>query len=427
MRAGRSRPALTLVSLALVGAAAGCTGSEDEEAPGQPARPVSVELAPEGAPDALSVGVVVSLSSAPGEGEQWSEAAQGAEVAAERFRLGDVDVTVMPEDDRGTAAGAEAAVRTLVEDGVSGIVLATEGDHVEGALQAASDLGVPVLLPYESAAADLPEVAWATGPTDDQAGAALAEAVEASGATRPALVDAGGGQPSGVSTVRGEPFAAGDDPQRLATRLVRAATGDQGIDSVVVSGPAELQAQVVRALQAQTADLPVFLTDDALSPVFAKTLATAGGSLTVPLATAGFDADDVVALESGARGSAVSAYLAAVRTVSSDTATTDFFDDEPFRTVAQAVDVRSHDAVVALVTAAAEAGSSEPADVAEALESLTLDAGDGLAGPDLDLGGATAVADEAVVPLLATTQDPGLRQVADRTAPRLFWFRLPSA
>ena len=52
----------------------------------------------------------------------------------------------------------------LAEEGVSGIVMATEGKHVTGALDAASELGVPVLLPYaEHAVADLPEEHVTTG------------------------------------------------------------------------------------------------------------------------------------------------------------------------------------------------------------------------------------------------------------------------
>ena len=126
-----------------------CTGSEESpEETGRPVSPPAVELAPEGVPEDVSIGVVVSLTSAPGEGAQWNEAAEGARVAAYRYGLGDVDVSLVPRDDQGTADGADAAVRELAEEGVSGIVMATEGKHVTGALDAASELGVPVLLPY---------------------------------------------------------------------------------------------------------------------------------------------------------------------------------------------------------------------------------------------------------------------------------------
>ena len=63
-------------------------------------------------PRAVSIGVVVSLTSAPGEGAQWNEAAEGARVAAYRYGLGDVDVSIVPRDDQGTAEGADAAVRS---------------------------------------------------------------------------------------------------------------------------------------------------------------------------------------------------------------------------------------------------------------------------------------------------------------------------
>ena len=53
-------------------------------------------MAPEGVPEDVSIGVLVSLTSAPGEGAQWNEAAEGARVAAYRYGLGDVDVTLVP-------------------------------------------------------------------------------------------------------------------------------------------------------------------------------------------------------------------------------------------------------------------------------------------------------------------------------------------
>ena len=150
-------------------------------------------------------------------------------------------------------------------------------------------------------------------------------------------------------------------------------------------------------------------------------------SLSAPLTTAGLDTDDVAALDPGTEGAAVSAYLAALRVTAEDGDVTDFFDDEKFETVAGAADARSHDAVVALVTAAAAAGSAEPGDVRDALAGLTPDASDGLAGPALDFSAPAAVSGDAVVSLQATTQDPGLRPVDLAGAPRLYWFESPTA
>ena len=67
------------------------------------------------------------------------------------------------------------------------------------------------------------------------------------------------------------------------------------------------------------------------------------------------------------------------------------------------------------------AGSAEPDAVAAALEGLTLDTSDGLVGAALDFSRDRALADDAVVTLVATTQDPGVRP-GGADAPRLFWF-----
>jgi ABC-type branched-subunit amino acid transport system substrate-binding protein len=405
----------------LVGATA-CTSADGST---QPVEPIAVELSPDGLPDDVTIGVVASLSSPTGEGSQWREAAEGAQVAAYRYGLGETGVALTAEDDRGTRQGAVAAVEKLVDQGVTGIVLATAGDHVTSALEVASDAGVPVLMPYSGAADQLPVGVWTTGPRPEQAGAALASAIESSGVSSPAFVDAGGGKPAGLDVAGGEVFRPGDDAARLAATLARRAQGPQPIDSVVVSGPAESQALVVGALQEKNLDVPVFLSGDALSPAFPAALAEAGGSLSGQITSVGIDNSDVVALDPGQPGAAVSAFLAGVRATAQDGRSTDFFDAQPFGTVAGAADARSHDAVVALATAAAEAGSAEPAEVMRALESLRVSRTDGLAGPGLDFGDSEALPEDAVVPLQATTQDPGLRPVDAAASPRLLWFALP--
>jgi len=423
----RSRLLLSLAASAVLVTTSACTSSEEE--PVENARPVSppaVELAPEGVPESMSIGVVVSLTSAPGEGSQWNEAAEGARVAAYRYGLGDVEVTIVPRDDRGTAKGADEAVRSLAAEGVSGIVLATEGKHLSGAVAAASEEGVPVLLPYGDAPSDLPEGAWTTGADAGQVSATLAAALESAGVGRPAVVDAGGA-PVDVDEASILTLRSGGDAAALARRIVRLNRSAAGADSVVVTGPAEVQAQMVQALQERNVELPVFLTDDAVSPAFAVALEESGASLSVPLTTAGLDTDDVAALAPGTEGAAVSAYLAALRVTAEDGDVTDFFDDEAFETVAGEADVRSHDAVVALVTAAAAAGSADPTDVRDTLAGITPDQGDGLAGPALDFSSSAAVPADSVVALQATTQDPGLRPVDLAGAPRLYWFESPTA
>ncbi len=414
-------PATGLAGLVLAGSLAGCSASDSAEPEAAPARPSPVALDAADVPAGLAVGVVVSLTSAPGEGSGWSGPAEGARVAAYRYGLGDVDVRVRAVDDKGTAKGAAAAVRTLVEDDVAGIVLATEGAHVQAALATAAEAGVPVLLPYETDARDLADGAWLTGPDREQVVSTLATALASDKLVRPVLVDAGGGRPAGISTVSGHRFRAGGDVARTAAAIAKQVRSGT-VDSVLVTGPAQLQATVVRGLQGANVQVPVLLTPDALSPTFPTTLADLDGTLSGSLTTAGPDAGDVAAMGSGEEGEALSAYFAALRATAGDPGVTDFFDDEPFATVSDVADTRSHDAVVALVTAAAAAGSATPTDVADALAGLRVTHADGLAGPGLDFTSPSALADDDVLVLQASTQGPGLRPVATKQEPQLFWF-----
>lgn len=416
-----------LATALLVGGLAGCSSAGSEEARGTPASPAPVALEADRAPKGLEIGVVVSLTSAPGEGSDWSEAAEGAEVAAYRYGLAGRDVEIRPVDDKGTAKGAQNAVRQLVDDGAAGIVLATAGDHVRAAADAAAEAGVPVLLPYETDAAGLPDGAWLTGPDRAQVVSALARALAAGGLGRPAVVDAGGGTLKGIDATATYRFRSNGDAARLARVIARQASSRARIDAIVVSGPAARQASVVQGLQGESVQVPVLLTPEALSPVFPATLVELDGSLSGSLTTVGPDAGDVAAMTPGDDGQALSAYFAALRAAAGDSKEQDFFDGQPFAGVSAAADTRSHDAVVALVTAAATADSSEPADVTKALKGLTVTHADGLAGPDLHFDGAAAtLADDDVHTLQASTQDPGLRPAGAAAVPRLFWFSAPT-
>ena len=155
---------------------------QSEEAQGTPAKPSPVALDAAEAPDDLAIGVVVSLT---GEGSDWSEPAEGARVATYRYGLGERAVVLRPVDDKGTTKGATAAVGKLLDQGVSGIVMATEGDHVRAAVTKAAAAGVPVLLPYETDAAGLPDGAWLTGPDRGQVVSALAKALAAATSAAP--------------------------------------------------------------------------------------------------------------------------------------------------------------------------------------------------------------------------------------------------
>ena len=423
LRPGLRLPALGLAAVVLGSALSSCSAVQSEEAQGTPAKPSPVALDAAEAPDDLAIGVVVSLT---GEGSDWSEPAEGAQVATYRYGLGERAVVLRPVDDKGTTKGATAAVGKLLDQGVSGIVMATEGDHVRAAVTRAATAGVPVLLPYETDAVGLPDGAWLTGPDRGQVVSALAKALAASGLGRPVVVDAGGGEPKGIDALTTYRFRGGSDALRTAARIAKSTRSSARVDSVVVTGPAAQQAIVVQALQGENVQVPVLLTPAALSPVFATTLVERDGTLAGSLTTVGPDAADVAAMTPGAEGQALSAYFAALRATAGDDGVEDFFDAQPFSTVSDTADTRSHDAVIALVTAAARAQSAAPEDVAQALDGLTVTRADGLAGPELDFSTPSALADKAVIALQSSTQSPGLRPATTAPQPQLFWFTAPT-
>ncbi len=369
-------------------------------------------------PDDLTIGVIVSLSSAPGEGAEWKDAANGAVVAARRLALGGHPVTVRAVDDKGTVDGARAAAQQLVDDGVSGIVVATSGSHVSGAVEVARTAGVPAVLPYATDGSLAGDGVWLTGPTTDAIGAALPAALK--GASSVLLVDAGYGTPTGLSPAAVVPFSAGGDVEAFRA-AVAAARGSRPLDAVLVNGPATTQASVVQLLQSEDADLPIVVTPEATSPAFSEALVSAGGTLSTELTTVGAGWSDTVALSSDADGRAMSAFLAGVRVVADDSTATTLFEDRSFASVAGLADSRSHDAAVLLALAAASANSTTPSTVASALSTLSAGAGDGLAGPALDGAQSTALV-PAIAPLYSADQNLGLRPLSTDTTAPLVWF-----
>lgn len=429
-------PTLRLAGLAVgavlaVTTLAGC--SDDEAADAAPApdpvapAPVGLTLADEASSDApVKVGLLVSLSSTPGQGAEALPSAGGAQVAAYRFRMAGIDVELEVANDRGTRQGAQEAVTKLVDAGVSGIVAATSGDHLLPALTTASDAGTAVLAPYLRTGEALPDGVWTTGPTADAVGDALVAALDEEGLSKPFVVTGNGVELPGVVGPTARVDVTREGPRAVATRVQQAFQRGE-IDSLVVGAAARTEASLVALVQSRVPALPVLLTPDALSPVFVERLVDAGGSPDGALLTVGPDAADTTTLGTTPSAGAAASYFAALRLAASDPDLEAVFGGTAFSEVAADADLLSHDAVVALVRGVAAAGSPDPAAVTTALGGLELGTADGLAGPVLDLTRADALADDAVVTLRATTQDPGVRPASADGGSRLFWFAVPRA
>ena len=171
--------------------------------------------------------------------------------------------------------------------------------------------------------------------------------------------------------------------------------------------------------------VPLVLPDGAASPAFASTLAELDGTASGQLVGVAPAEGDATALQQDAQGRGMSAYLSAVRLASGDPDITNLTGDAPFSADAWAADSRSHDAVVALVRAAAAAKSGDPSEVGAALRTLAIGPGEGVAGPALDFSRPAALSAEAS-PVYASPQDLGLRP-PDEDAPRLVWVPAPTS
>ncbi|SDT06811.1 ABC transporter substrate-binding protein [Microlunatus soli] len=420
--------ALIVAVVVVLGAGAGVAWWQlrPKPPPTQPAAAAPVAVSVPEAPRQLTIGVLLTLSAAPGEGAEWKNAAEGSKVAAQRLSMGGIDVKLVAADDKGTTDGAGQAVRQLAKQHVSGIVVASSGAHLKGAGAAAKKAHLPLLFPYEPDTALLGDNAWATGPSTATIGKAMAASLQAAKLKRPLVIDAGGGVPEGVRAEGSLDFASGGDTATLVKHVQGLIGGKNPNDAVIVSGPANTQATVVRALQGGGIGVPVYVTPQATSPSFGTALAEAGGSLSTSLTTIGPDWGDSAALRSDPAGQSMSAFLSAVRLMAADDQQKSLMGDQTFAEVAAAADAPSHDAVVAIVRAAAAARSADPAKVSAAMSGLKLDHDSGLAGPTLDFGTDSALDPGAVGVLRSSDQDLGVRPQSDAGTPRLIWFAAPT-
>ncbi len=395
---------------------AGCTTAPEPAPSPTPAEAQPVAL---GLSDRVTQPVRIGLIAPPVEGEGADNRllAEGAGVAVNRFALSGARVDLVTVLDDGSVEGTDAAMRSLIDQKVAGVVMAASGSHVTQALKTASAAQTPVIMPYGQATDSIDGV-WSIAPSPSQIAHTLAEALADAGATHPVLVAAA---PSpAVADIRASVVIDPDSPDLSQTVLadVQALTAD----SVVIEAPAATQADLVAALQSVLKDrqIPILLTPQALTPVFSRTLVD-DGAATTPLITAGMDTDDLASLTHGEQADATAAFLAALRLGENDPNCRNIYGDDTCSSAAGWADIASHDAVVALVRAVERAGSTAPAEVSQALVTSTLTAADGLAGPVLDFAHDPVVADSSVVALHSTTADPKLRPAGPADT-RLFWF-----
>ena len=409
--------AIVLTAVLLAGLSA-CTTKDVPPPSASPAYPASVALP--STPQIQFSGLAIGVLTAPlaGPGAEYRQVANGAQIAAFRFGLDGLKITFQIAADDGTSEGALAAMQTLLDAKVAGVIVAGAGDHLNDALSAAAAAGMPVLLPYDysiRAAAPI----YRTGPSAAALATGLKNAVTSSDVSHPLVITQSG---YAATTGWGQALAYTDDPVATAQAAVQAVNDGQA-DTVVIEAAADVQSAIVNQIQSLEGNkqLPIVLTPQALTPAFSANLGEVA-DLRGVLMTVGQNTGDAVALQQDAQGQRTSAFLQSVRMAADNPGVKNIFGDGPIAPVAYCADTASHDAVVVLVRAAEKVAAGSAPNMAAALIGLSLSDTDGLVGGPLDFTQPDALGANQIVTLFASSQTPGLRPaLPENTTEPLTW------
>jgi len=381
-------------------------GCSRPSTPASPVFPASVALT--SSTQLQATGLTIGLLVAPldGEGAEYRQVANGAQVAAFRFGLGGLTVSFITASDDGTAEGAKTGMQALIDAGVAGVIVAGAGPHLDDALAAAKSAGMAVLLPYDYSNPVAAPV-YRTGPNMAAVTAGLRTALGDAHVTSPLIITQDGYQVA--ETIDGTALLYVDDPVFTA-KMAMQEVDTGAADSVVIEASAATQTELVNQVQALLGgkQLPIILTPQALTPAFSAGLGAAA-DLRGVLVTVGANTDDSVALQTGLRGDTMSAFLQAVRMAADSPVARNIFGDDTFAPAAPYADTASHDAVVALVRAAELVADKSAPNTAAALHGLSLATGDGLVGGPLGFSSPDALGSNQLVTLYASSQTAGLR------------------
>lgn len=377
---------------------------------------VPVELKASGTTKGSSIGMILTIGNEAAEGSQWNQAASGAQVAAERFTRGGADINLVTEDDRGSEDGARKAVQALADKKVSGIIIATSGPHVQAAIDAASVLKIPVILPYTQALGD----SWSLQP----ASSVVTEKVRSatSQVSRVIRLDQQGFVSLDVPAENTISVGAETNTDQLAQNLAKQTKDATKSYAVVINADAYLQGRIMRSLQSNAINAQVYLSSEATSPAFSQTLMKDQQVSTVDAQSPGIATGDSVALRPDGQGRSMSAYLQTVKILSDSDQSTNALGDQKFKDVAGAADSRAHDAFVALVRAMEKADSHDPQKVHDAISTMALSASDGITGPSYNFAQQQVPQDSSVTMLSATVGDIEMRRSTTDTSPAVVWF-----
>ncbi|KWZ74741.1 MAG: hypothetical protein E6700_03000 [Winkia neuii] len=400
-----------LIAAAVVTSSKG-TGHESATQP--------LEISLSNAPKKIKVGVIVSLTDDPRQGNGYRNAVQGVVVAKERLRAANTEVTLLSANDKGSQEGAKEAVDILKEQGAAAIIVGTSGAHAKYISRQAEKDGIAAIFPYggsEPAAA----TSFSMVPDLAEEAKGVRKIIELAGLRQIVVVDAGEGD-LGLKFRKVQ--AAGEaDKVQVVHQLAQEAKAGHSIGAAVVVGDPLSQAELIAAFQGEKLNVPIVIPAVTANEAFESKLAEKG-SLYANLYGVGIENVDMATLQGGAKGESAATFFTALNQYASDPQIKDSLGKEEFSKAAGRADGISHDGLIAVVAAAGKAGSVDPEDVAKSLNDLELSTEDGLVSGDMSVSnGQIQIADEPK-PLVSTVQSPGVRENAPQ---RLYWFDLTEA
>lgn len=375
---------------------------------------VPVTLTAEGEAKQASLGLIVTIGNENAEGSEWKDAASGAKVALERFNRSGARISLLTEDDRGTAEGAVQAVESLAQQKVSGIILASQGQHLEPALRKAEELGIPLILPYAESA----HSAWSLKPSEES----LTQLVVSHNnfAHKVIRIDQQDFPGLDIPAEENITINSTTDFNKLTEEIsqLTAKVGDSA--TIFLNTDSYMQARIASALHESGNRAQILLGYEATSPAFSQAFMKDKNSAVLNALSIGYKTDDSVALQTDGQGRSMSAYLQMVKILAESPDATNALGDQKFSEIALAADSRSHDATVALIRAIEKAGSTDPKAVKKAMPRLELAASDGITGPSLNFSQPYAVTTDPLL-LSPTVGDINLRITEDSSYTPIIW------
>ncbi len=398
-----------LIVVALGGTACSSSKSDDKSATVKPGTSNSVSGEPAVAlktsVSGTKVGMIISSG---GPGAEVKDLASGAYVAA--FRLNDAKpgtdkVQLVVEDDNGTPEGATNAVKSLVDQGVVGIVYASTGEQLLAGAATAAESGVAVIYPYADDAriVDQGTTSYLAAPSIAQSATELANHISKSNLAKVALIRQAGayGDAGKEALAKAGVTFASDTPLSGPDGIPGAAIAAGNPDAVLIWTEPSLAVATADSLSSAGYDGAYLFGDRVAVPSFGKGLAA---SLAPPVGDGALSAGSFAGPDMPT-AAADAFYLAKSRAVSSGAVTADL----------SVADFRSHDAVLALVKAA-ESGADR-AKVTDAIKSVDTENVSGAVGAPADFSNQFAFGDDNVALLTySNLKDGSDRYPTDATA-----------